>query len=206
MRRRHSGALLAALLPLLPAAGAPAAGEVKPGAYCALPKSGETPTCLGPAMQEYGGFFTALGHDEVDAEEVERMQRDLTSGAGSEKSYLALSSLAYGYWRLSQLEAAQPGSNPAIAAQLEQWNAALAMAYEGSPDDPGFRAAVRAAALDLSRRAPPVRLRCVDEQGRSTECDSTDAVLRGLDAVAGEAGIGGGLQRLLERLFGGRDT
>jgi len=179
-------------------------GEVKPGSYCALPVKGETPKCLAPAMQEYGEFFSALGDEKVDAANLERVERDLN--AGSDTAYLALSSLAYGYWRLSQRAAADSEPDPAIAEQLEQWNAVLAMAYEANPDDAAFRSAVREAALDLSRRAPPVRLRCVDEDGRSSECDSTDAVVRGIDAVAGEAGIGGGLQRVLERLFGAEDT
>lgn len=201
--RRWPAALLPLLFaPLPPAQAGQAASEVRAGAYCPLPKQGETPRCLGPAMQEYGGFFSALSNDAVDEKDVERMERDLTTGGGSEKAYLALSSLAYGYWRLSQRAAAEPGDDPAIAGQLERWNAALALAYEKNPEDPGFRAAVREAALDVSRRAPPVRLRCVDEQGATTACDSTDAVLRGVDAVAGEAGIGAGLQRLIERIFG----
>lgn len=208
MRQGLAATLLAAALAALhaSAAGASADAEVAPGAYCALPKKGETPKCLGPAMQEYGEFFTALGEEDVDAADLERVERDLRAGAGSEKAYLALSSLAYGYLRLSQRAAADPGADPAIAEQLEQWNAVLAMAYEASPDDPGFRSAVREAALDLSRRAPSVRLRCVDEQGETSGCDSTDAVVRGIDAVAGEAGIGGGLQRLLERMFGSQGT
>jgi len=208
MRRGHAAILLlAALAALRPLhAGAAAAAEPTPGAYCALPKRGEAPKCLGPAMQEYGEFFDALGEEEVDAAGLERVERDLSAGAGSENAYLALSSLAYGYWRLSQRAAAEPEADPVIAAQLEQWNAVLAMAYEASPDDPNFRSAVREAALDLSRRAPPVRLRCVDEAGETSECDSTSAVVRGVDAVAGEAGIGGGLQRLLQRVFGAEGT
>lgn len=212
MRRDASRPLLAALVAISAIAAIPiaavtgsAAGKVAPGSYCALPVKGETPKCLGPAIAEYGEFFTALGEEDVDAAQLERVERDLAEG-GSEKAYLALSSLAYGYWQLSRRAAAEPNSDPAIAEQLEQWNAVLAMAYEANPDDPKFRSAVREAALDLSKRAPPVRLRCIDEQGEASDCDSTDAVLRGLDAVAGEAGIGGGLQRLLERMFGAEDT
>jgi hypothetical protein len=208
MKRSHAAILwLATLAALRPVhAGAATAAEPAPGAYCALPKQGETPKCLGPAMQEYGEFFDALGEEEVDEAGLERVERDLSAGAGSEKAYLALSSLAYGYWRLSQRAAAEPEADPVIAEQLEQWNAVLAMAYEASPDDPKFRSAVREAALDVSRRAPPVRLRCVDEGGETSECDSTSAVVRGIDAVAGEAGIGGGLQRLLQRVFGVEGT
>ena len=209
MRGDSSRPLLAALVAVAAisiAAGAGTAAEkVAPGSYCALPVKGETPKCLGPAIAEYGEFFTALGDEDVAAARLERVEHDLAAG-DSDKAYLALSSLAYGYWRLSRRAAAEPDVDPAIAEQLEQWNAVLAMAYEANPDDPKFRSAVREAALDLSKRAPPVRLRCVGEQGEASECDSTDAVLRGLDAVAGEAGIGGGLQRLLERMFGAEDT
>jgi hypothetical protein len=211
MRPIRAATLLAAFSALLQPSLAIAAGtdasasKATPGAYCALPKKGETPKCLGPAMQEYGEFFDALGEEDVDTADLARVERDLSAGGGSDKAYLALSSLAYGYWRLSQRAAADPEADPAIAAQLEQWNAVLAMAYEASPDDPGFRSAVREAALDVSQRAPAVRLRCVDAAGATSECDSTDAVVRGIDVVAAEAGIGGALQRLFERAFGGTD-
>ena len=58
------------------------------------------------------------------------------------------------------------------------------------------------AAIDLQEKAPPVTLRCTDGQGNTTECDSTDAVVRGIDAAAADVGPRGALERLLERWFG----
>ena len=65
---------------------------------------------------------------------------------------------------------------------------------------------MREAAHDISKRAPPVRLRCVDAEGGAVECNSTEALLRGVDEAAGEVGIGGGLRRLIERLLGPGDA
>ena len=88
----------------------------------------------------------------------------------------------------------------------ERWNALLGQAYAAGGDDEAWRAAVREAALDLRRRAPPVRIECRDQGGGTVPCDSTEAVLRGLDAAAGDVGIRGGLERLLRRLFGAEES
>ena len=135
-----------------------------------------------------------------------RVERDLAAGASSENAYLALSSLTYGYYRLSLRAAAQESQGPAdprVVARLERWNALLGAAYDASPEDERFRNAVHEAAQDLQHRAPPVRLRCVDESGDTVECTSTEAVIRGVNAAAGEVGIRGGPERLLERIMGG---
>ncbi len=180
-----------------------AAGDIEPGAYCPLPKQGERPRCLKPAMDQYKRFFAALDDESVDDAELGRVERDVAAGAASENAYLALSSLAYGYYQLSLRAAAQESANPQVVARLERWNALLGAAYDASPEDERFRQAVHEAARDLQRRAPPVRLRCVDERGDTVECDSTEAVIRGVNAAAGEVGIRGGLERLLERIVGG---
>jgi hypothetical protein len=180
-----------------------ASGEIAPGAYCPLPREGETPGCLEPARAEYGGFFRAVDAGSVDAADASRVEDALVGPDTSTDAYLALSSLAYGYYRLSQAAAHSPGADPAIAARLERWNQILSAAYAADPDDAAWRAAVREAALDLKRRAPPVELACRDAQGEVAACDSTDAMARGLDASAGEVGIRGGLERLLGRWFGG---
>ena len=186
----------------LAAAGlAHGAGEVKPGAYCPLPKAGETPTCLAPAQAEYE-FFSAIGESAADDARLSRVERAVAEG---DSDYLALSSLAWGYYQLSQQAARTPGADPAIAARLERWNRLLGQAYGDRPEDDPYREAVRTAALDLRSQAPPVTLRCQDEQGRSSECDSTDAVVRGLDAAASDAGPRGALERVLERWFGNGD-
>ncbi len=174
------------------------------GAYCPLPPPGETPRCLDPAKAAYGEFFTALEGGVPADSAAARVESDLAAGSVSANAYLALSSLAYGYWRLSERAAAQ--ADPALALRLERWNALLRDAYTTSAEDARYRAAVRAAALDLRRRAPPVRLRCVAADGSTSECDSTEAVLRGIDSAAGEVGLRGALERLLQRMFGDEDS
>jgi hypothetical protein len=203
MKLSRPAPVLAALLVLpLGASDLRGAGGKQPGAYCPLPKRGETPRCLEPAIAEYGEFFSALEEEDVTEARLARLEGDLAAGAETENAYLALSSLAYGYYRLSQRVAAAGDTDPRFLERLERWNALLALAYEASDEDTEFRQAVREAALDLQRNAPPVRLRCVGEQGETVECDSTDAVMRGIDAAANEVGIRGALERLLERILG----
>jgi len=193
----------AVLAGALLAAGAQAAGEVRPGAYCPFPKPGEKPACLAPAQQEYGEFFAALdGKGDVGETAAARLEADLAAGAAGETAYLALSSLAYGYYRLSLQAAAAPNEDPELVARLERWNALLASAYAASPQDARFQDSVREAALDLQRRAPPVDLTCLDESGSRVRCDSTEAVLRDIDRMRDRVGVRGALSRLLERFFG----
>jgi hypothetical protein len=182
-----------------------AAGDVKPGAYCPFPKKGETPKCLEPAQQEYDEFFAALAEGELSEDDVSRLERDVASGAASEFAYLAISSLSYGYYRLSQQAAADPGEDPAVVARLQRWNELLAQAYDVSPQDPAYRAAVHEAALDLQQRAPGVRLECADESGRTVACTSTEVVLRGFNRAQEQVGLRGALGRLLNRMLGGDD-
>jgi hypothetical protein len=203
MKLSRPAPVLAALLALpLGAHDVRGAGGNQPGAYCPLPKKNETPRCLEPAIAEYSEFFSAIEEEDVTGTRLARLEGDLAAGAEAENAYLALSSLAYGYYRLSQRVAAADDTDPRFLARLERWNALLAVAYEASGDDIDFRQAVREAALDLQRNAPPVRLRCVDERGETMACDSTDAVMRGIDAAANEVGIRGALERLLERILG----
>jgi hypothetical protein len=198
-----AGAVVVALA--LAAPRAFGAGEVEPGAYCPFPEKGETPRCLEPAKNEYVEFFTALAQGELLDADVDRLERDVASGASSETPYLAISSLSYGYYRLAERAATNPDEDPAVAARLERWNELLALAYDTSPDDPSYRAAVRDAAFDLEQRGPQVKLRCVDERGRTTECNSTEAVLRGFNRTEEEVGIRGALDRLIQRMMNWRD-
>ena len=198
--RPGTGWLLAGVLL---AASAQGAGEIRPGAYCPFPKPGEKPACLQPAKQEYGEFFAALdANGTLDEAAAARVEADVAAGPGSENAYLALSSLAYGYYRLSQQATATPGLDPEIVARLERWNALLSSAYASSPQDASFQHSVRQAALDLQRRSPPVELSCLDESGGRVSCDSTDAVVRDLDRLRDQVGVRGALARLLERFFG----
>ena len=195
-----TGWLLAGVLLTASAQGA---GEIRPGAYCPFPKPGEKPACLLPAKQEYGEFFVALdANGDVGETAAARLEADVAAGAGSGNAYLALSSLAYGYYRLSQQAAATPNDDPELVARLERWNALLSRAYASSAQDADFQDSVREAALDLKRRAPPVALSCLDESGGRVPCDSTEAVLRDIDRLRDQVGVRGALSRLLGRFFG----
>jgi hypothetical protein len=205
VKRRPRRRWLLVLLALIPALAGAAGDPATAGAYCPLPPPGEKPRCLDPAQATYAAFFEALESGVPGDEVTARVDADLAAGSGSENAYLALSSVAYGYWRLSE-RAAEAQRDPALAARLESWNALLGQAYAASPADGPYRAAMREAALDLRRRAPPVRLRCVDAAGATTECDSTEAVMRGIDTASGEVGLRGAFERLLERIFGGEDS
>jgi hypothetical protein len=189
----------------LAGASARAGDAPPPGAYCPFPKEGETPTCLAPAEARYGEFFSAVRAGEVDEARLAGVERDVAGDPGSQDAYLALSSLAYGYFRLSERAALTPEADPEIGARLERWNALFGQAWDASPEDPAFRRAVREATRDLQQRAPPVTLRCRDARGDASPCSSTDAVARGIDATADEAGLRGGLERVLLRLFGRED-
>ncbi len=190
-----------ALVLVLAAPVADAAGDVKPGAYCPLPEKGQTPQCLLPAKQEYDEFFTALDEGALSDANVAHLERDVASGAASDTPYLAISSLSYGYYRLAQRAAANAGEDPAVVARLQRWNQLLAQAFDASAQDPAYREAVHAAALDLEQRAPAVRLECLDERGDTTACDSTEAVLRGFNRAGDEVGIRGALDRLIRRML-----
>jgi hypothetical protein len=204
-RARGGAALLLAFVCSGPSTSR-AAGEIGPGAYCPLPKRGETPTCLEPAQAEFGDFFRTVQEGGSDPAGLARVEETVAAGAVSERAFLALSSLSYGYYRLSQQAARTPGADPEIAARLERWNELLGRAYETSGEHEDYRRAVREAALDLQRNAPPVRLTCRDERGEPVACDSTDAVMRGIDTAADDVGLRGGLERLLERILGGDDS
>lgn len=182
-------------------------GEIGPGAYCPLPEKGETPQCLEPAQKEYGGFFDALGPEpgpDADARLAE-VESEVEKGAAGERAYLALTSLTYGYYRLAQQAAAEPGQDPLVVARLERWNGLLSRAYAVSPDDERYRQAVRQAAADIDDRVD-VKLTCVDERSEPVACDSTEHVLRGFNAESERAGIRGALQRLIERFTDDEDS
>lgn len=205
IRVRRLGMLVAtsSLALAAPPSARAGTGEVAPGAYCPFPEPGEAPTCMEPAKQEYTEFFTAIDDGELSDDEAARVEAEVASGAAGDSPYLAISSLSYGYYRLAQQAAAAPDADPAVVARLQRWNELLAAAYDTSADDPQYREAVEAAAQDLSARAPAVTLACADERGRTTECSSTEAVLRGFNRTQEAVGIRGALGRLLERFVGG---
>jgi hypothetical protein len=176
---------------------------VGPGAYCPLPEPGQKPACLEPARAQYAKFFEALGADRLDDANAAQLEADLAAGADSERAYLALSSLAWGYYWMAERAARAPHTPPEVQARLERWNELLAAAYAASPGDAAYRAALREAAADVHRRAAPLDLNCLDERGAPARCDSTEAVLRTLSHERDRSGIRGTLRSLVERVRGG---
>lgn len=201
MRRGRAAAARLLALATIAIASSPArAGGGTPGAYCPLPEPGERPTCLAPAREAYSGYFEALERGEVADADAAPLETALAQGAAAEHAYLALSSLAHGYYELARREAGRPEQDPEVALRLARWNALLERAYAASPDDAEYRAAVRRAAEELRWRAP-IPVPCQDEHGRPSACSSTESVLRGLDAAESRSGIRGALERLLRRFF-----
>jgi hypothetical protein len=204
--RQVWGELLALTVLVLLAPVAGAAGPVTAGAYCPIPEPGEAPGCLDPAKAEYEDFFRAVDAGQADDAQLARVEAAVARGAGEAEGYLALSSLAYGYYQLSREAARTPGANPEIAARLERWNSLLGQVYGAHGDAAPWREAVRAAADDLQRRAPPVELACRGADGEARACSSTDAMLQSLERATGDVGYRGGLERVLERWFGSDES
>ena len=185
MRGSRACAVAATLACLVFAgSGAAAPGESarRVGAYCPLPEPGQKPACLEPAEARYSEFFDAVDQGALDASTAEALEADLRS---EQAGYLALSSVAYAYFRLARHKAENPALDPQIAAQLERWNAMLSSLYEDARVDPDFRSAVRQAAVDLDTRVP--------DAGVMAAIEAVDARLSMRDPIA----------RLLERAFGG---
>ncbi len=207
----HSAALLLAVatvvtcLPVEVRSASRLAAD-QPGAYCPLPQPGEEPECLAPARARYGPFFEALEQGEVDTDEAARIEAALTAGAADQEAYLALSSLAYAYWRLALRASEAEAMDPELVARLRGWNALLSSAYERSPEDSDFRGAVRQAAVDLEEHSPSEGLQCLDASGQPKRCYVTTSLIERIDRVDGQLGLRGAIRRLLERVFGRRDT
>lgn len=183
--------------PLVAGASGPGAGS-----YCPFPEKGQKPQCLSGAEERYGDFYRGVESGTIDPSDAARVEADLAAGGEAQRTYQALSSIAYGYYVLARRAAQSPTTDPALVARLERWNAVLAQAYHETPPDASLRAAVREAAEDLQRRAAPVTLTCKDERGRTQRCTSTEAVVRGMDDARDHSGVRGQIGRLVERLFG----
>jgi hypothetical protein len=196
------GAFVALATPFASAVWAAEPGKPKPGAYCKIPQEGQAAVCLEPAQNNYKEFFHGLSDGALSDEAARRVESDVAAGAGGDRAYEALSTLAYGYYRLARAASAEHGQDPEIVARLERWNALLSAAYAQSGEDAAYRDAVRTAALDVQHRAPPVGLRCTDAAGNVTKCDSTEAVVRAMDEARDKAGVRGRLGGLIDRIFG----
>jgi hypothetical protein len=193
-RARRALALAIGATALVGAGGDPS----QPGAYCPLPKEGEVPSCLSGAQETYEGFFLGVKEGELDDAAAEEVESAVRAGRVD-----ALSSLSYGYFMLARAQAASETADPEDVARLERWNQLLADAYDDPNADPRYRASVREAAVDINANAPAVGLRCRDEQGNETRCDSTEAVIRAIDLRRQQTGLRGALSRLLGSIFGG---
>ncbi len=200
-RCRGAAALLATVLALAPTSGFAAGG--KPGSYCPFPAAGERPQCLDGAEQRYSAFYKGVESGEMDPADAKRIEADLAAGGEVERTYEALSSLAYGYYVLARRAAQSSKADPVLVARLERWNELLSKAYRESQPEGDLRKAVRAAAQDLHDRAAPVQVTCNDAEGRPTPCTTTEALLHGMDDARDHTGVRGQLGRLMERVFGG---
>jgi hypothetical protein len=159
------------------------------GAYCPLPEPGQVPQCLAPARAEFGDFFEAVESGDVNEAQSRRLEAALAGGASDEGSYLALSSLSYGYFRLAQAAAADPQARPELTARLDRWNQVLVEAYSDSAGNPEFQQAVKRAALDLDSKAP--------------SAGETSALLQQISQADGQSsGLRGALEGLVGRIFG----
>ncbi len=197
-------ALSGAFLVLAPPSPAGEPGKPKPGAYCKIPEEGQPAVCLQPAQSSYKEFFDGLSAGALSDEDAHRVESDVAAGAGGERAYEALSTLAYGYYRLARAASTEHGQDPEIVARLERWNALLSQAYARSGEDAAYRDAVRTAALDVQHRAPPMGLRCTDAAGNVARCDSTEAVVRAMDEARDSSGVRGRLGALIDRIFGSK--
>lgn len=176
------------------------AGAAQPGAYCPLPKKGEKPVCLAPAQAKYEAFFAGLDGGKLSGAAAAAVESDLTGDSPLQDTYLALSSLTYGYWRLAEQVGAAPDADPALLARLQHWNDLLLDLYGESRSDPRFQAAVREAAVDLHRRTPALAKHCPHSYPGG--CDHTEELVRALAAIDGTASVRSPLSQLLERLVG----
>jgi len=209
-RSFRSGLASAGIARILHVSGPAAwAGDVRPsgdsaelGAYCPLPKPGQAPAaCLGTAQSTYADFFSAVESgtlDELDQGSAARGEADLYD---ADRAYLALSSLAYGYYRVAESAARAPGADDAFAARLAHWNELLGKAYQDSApaQQGGLRGALQQAVADLRAHAPAVALHdCVG----SGSCTSTGALVEAFGAIDRAAGLRSPLAQLVQRLLG----
>jgi hypothetical protein len=139
------------------------------GSYCSLPEPGEKPACLDPAQATYPDFFASVEDGQLDSDSASRLEADLMADPGSEDAYLALSSLAYGYLRISSALSASPDASPALSARLLRWNGLLSSTYAEDSAPEHFRSALREAADDIHSRVGRFGARCGTA---SEECSS----------------------------------
>jgi hypothetical protein len=154
--------------------------------------------------EKYPEFLEAADTGQLDYAATAQVEADFANAATSQDAYLALSSLAYAYYRLAQFEAADPGADPALVERLERWNETMSAVYHDASADPAVRSAVYEAASDLHARAPAVEGGCADGSG-GADCNTTGGLmlaLRSADDFSERQGMRGALSRLLGRMLG----
>ncbi len=188
---------LGAWLTIVSVAGAPVAARSalaaddsdpsKSGSYCPLPEAGQVARCLEPGQSRYADLFVAVDEEGDLVRAASLVEEDL-AGSG-EDAYVALSSLAYAYWRLALSAAETEAVDPEVAAKLEEWNELLARVYHQREHDPRFRSALREAAADLEARTPSQQFR------------PAEGLLTRFDRAHDQLGVRGAVRRVLNRVF-----
>jgi hypothetical protein len=172
----------------------------KAGAYCPLPAPGQKPSCLAPAQQEYGAFFAAVQEGRVEPTASDLVEADLAGASGTERAYLALSSVSYGYFRLAEQIGVRPDADPILLARLARWNDLLLGLYGQSNLDPGFRAAIRDMANDLHRHTVGLQPSCAATEFE--HCGQTAELVRAMASMDRSTGVRSPLAQILQRMLG----
>lgn len=169
------------------------------GAYCPLPEPGETPACQAPARERYDAFFQAVEAGRIDPAQTASIEAALEHSGDESGAYLALSSLAYGYYKLAHQTGGQPGSDRRLQARLVRWNELLARVYGSESTSPALKQAIRDAAEDLDERVPTVGVTCT--AGHVEECERREGLVGALTEIDERTSLRGPLSRLMERLL-----
>jgi len=173
------------------------------GMYCPIPEPGEVPACQSPARERYAAFFEAVDSGRLDPAQTAQIEDALAHSGDERGAYLALSSLAYGYYRLAHEVSKQPQANPRLTARLVRWNELLTKVYGAESTSPALKQAVRTAAEDLAKRAPAVGVTCT--AGRVEDCEAARGLVGALAAVDERTSVRSPLSRIIERLLGPSD-
>ena len=199
-----AGLVIGAVLLLLPVGSEAVSGAPgTAGAYCPIPEPGETPSCQVPAREQYGEFFAAVESGRADPAQTTQIEAALSRTGDETGAYLALSSIAYGYYRLAHEASQQPHANPRLTARLMRWNELLTRVYGAESTPPALKAAVRTAAEDLGARVPPIGVTCT--AGREADCEAVRGLVGALAAIDERTSMRSPLSRLGERLLGPAD-
>lgn len=171
---------------------------------CPLPEPGQAPTCLVPALQEYDEFFSGVRDGSLPSEVSERVEADLSGGAGIERAYLALSSVGHAYFRLAAQIGVRPDADPVLLARLAHWNELIVGLYGRSNLDPSFRLAIRDMARDLhrhlARQSVAIHASCATDD--LLHCGQSADLVRAMASLDHHTGVRSPLAQILQHLVG----